>query len=92
MMDQGMGQGMIDGGMMGGLMGVGMLIWAILALALVALVIVAIVWLVRQLGRDGQQRRSERSAIAELELRYARGEIEREAYLAVRRDLEATES
>jgi len=81
---------MMDWGAMGGFMWVAMLIWAILGIALVVLAIVGVVWLVRQLGRDGQGRRraAGRSAIEELELRYARGEVDRETFLAIREDLE----
>jgi len=81
---------MMDWGAMGGFMWVAMLIWTVLGIALVVLVIVGVVWLVRQLGRDGHGRRrpAVRSAIEELELRYARGEVDREAFLAIREDLE----
>jgi putative membrane protein len=81
---------MMDWGAMGGFMWVAMLIWAILGIALVVLAIVGVVWLVRQLGRDTQGRRrpAGRSAIEELELRYARGDLDRETFLAIREDLE----
>lgn len=75
--------------MMSGLMWVGMLISGILGIALIILVVVSIVWLVHQFGRDGNRKRPGRSALTELELRYARGEIDRDAYRAMRRDLEA---
>lgn len=71
--------------MMGGWNWLGVL----LGIALVVLIVVGIVWLAGQLGHEGVRRRPERSAIAELELRYARGEVDRETYLAIRRDLEA---
>lgn len=74
---------------MGGFMWAAMLISGILGLALIILVVGGIVWLVRQLGRQDGRGRRDRSAIAELELRYARGEVDRETYLAIRRDLEA---
>jgi putative membrane protein len=81
---------MMDWGAMGGFMWVAMLIWTVLGIALVVLVIVGVVWLVRQLGRDGQGRRrpATRTAIEDLELRYARGEVDRETFLAIREDLE----
>ena len=71
-------------------MWVAMLIWAILGIVLVVLAIIGVAWLVRQLGRNGQGRRrpAGRTPIEELELRYARGEVEREAFLAIREDLE----
>ena len=80
----------MDWGTMGGFMWVGMLIWAVLGIALIVLVILGAVWLARRLGRDERGRRlpGDRSALEELELRYARGEVEREAFLKVREDLE----
>ena len=74
---------------MGGFMWAGMLISAVLGFALIILVIVGIVWFVRHLGREAQPPRHGRSALADLELRYARGEVDRETYLVIRRDLEA---
>jgi putative membrane protein len=81
---------LMDWGSMGGFMWVGILIWAVLGIALVVFAIVGVVWLVRQLGRDGHGRRrpAGRTAIEELELRYARGEVDRETFLAIREDLE----
>ena len=81
---------MMDWGAMGGFMWVGMLIWAILGIALILLVIGGVAWLVRQPDRNGRSRRrlAERTAIEELELRYARGEVDRETFRAVREDLE----
>lgn len=76
----------------GGFMWAGMLISGVLGLALIILLVVGIVWLVRQLGRQEGRRRGDPSAIAEIELRYARGEVDRETYLAIRRDLEADDS
>jgi putative membrane protein len=65
----------------------GWLLWIVL----VVLIVVGIVWLVRELGdaRERERRPRSRSAVAEVELRYARGEVDRETYLAIRRDLEA---
>lgn len=81
---------MMDWGAMGGFMWVGMLIWAVLGIALIVLSIVGVAWLVRQLGRGGQGRRrlADRTPIEELELPYARGEVDRETFLAIRADLE----
>lgn len=80
---------MMDWGSMGGFMWVGMLIWAILSIALIVLAVVGLVWLVRQLGREGSRRRlADKTPIEELELRYARGEVDRETFLAIREDLE----
>lgn len=80
----------MDWDSMGGFMWVGMLIWAIIGIALIVLAVVLLVWLVRQLGRDGRSRRrlADRTAIEELELRYARGEVDGDTYRAIREDLE----
>lgn len=67
--------------MMGGWNWLGVL----LGIALVVLIVVGIAWLVRE--RDERPRG--RSALEALELRYARGDVDREVYLATRRDLEA---
>lgn len=84
------GDHMMDWASMGGFMWAGMLISAILGVALIILFAVGIVWLVRQLNHDGDgsSRRAERTAIDELALRYARGEVDRETFLAIREDLE----
>lgn len=80
---------MMDWGAMGGFMWAGMLIWAILGIALIVLVVIGIVWLARLLSREGSRLRSgQRNAIEELELRYARGEVDRETFQAIRADLE----
>ena len=67
----------MDWGAMGGFMWVGMLIWVVLGIALIVLVIVGVISLGRQLGRNdgGRRRTSSRTAIEELESRYARGEV-----------------
>ncbi|HEV8699232.1 MAG TPA: hypothetical protein VGQ89_16175 [Candidatus Limnocylindrales bacterium] len=80
----------MDWDSMGGFMWVGMLIWAVLGIALIVLAVVGLVWLVRQVGRDGRGRRrlADRTAIEELELRYARGEVDRDTYRAIREDLD----
>ncbi len=80
----------MDWDSMGGFMWVGMLIWAVLGIALIILAVVGLVWLVRQVGRDGRGRRrlADRTAIEELELRYARGEVDRDTYRAIREDLD----
>ena len=81
---------LMDWGSMGGFMWVGILIWAVLGVALIVLAVVGLAWLVRQLGRDerGRRRLADRTAIKELELRYARGDVDRDTYRAIREDLE----
>jgi putative membrane protein len=56
-------------------------------LAVLVLVVLGIVWLVRKLSADGGTHRSGSSAMDELELRYARGEIDRTTYLQMKDDL-----
>jgi putative membrane protein len=83
--------GSMDGGMMGGAgFGLSALVWTLLGIALVVLIIVAIVWLAIRLRRDDREgSRQASSAVNELDGRYARGEIVRETYLQMRRDLDA---
>lgn len=71
-----------DGMMMGPMMVIVMLIVAILVLAAL---IGGTVWLVRTLGEDRRSR--DGSAIDTLEMRYARGEIDRDGYVQRRDDL-----
>ncbi len=54
-----------------------------------ALVIVLIVWLIWTLARRPDAPAPRRSALAMLDERYAKGEIERDDYLARKSDLEA---
>ena len=91
-----MGNGMM-GGMMGngtmsnGTMGVGTIVGLVISLALLTLLVLGIVWMLRQLQSSpaaGRLPVSARGAVWELELRYARGEIDRDTYLAMRDDLD----
>ena len=73
-------------------------LWMIFGLLLIVLLVVGIVWLVRQVSSDGGSRTDQQqppasgppsgSAREELDRRYARGEIDREQYRAIRDDLE----
>ena len=75
-----------------------MVVWMVFGLLLTVLLVVGIVWLVRQVSSSGgspsdsQQPPStgagSGTAREELDRRYARGEISREEYLAIRDDLE----
>lgn len=87
MMDEGMMDRMMDGTIWPW-----MLLWFALALVLLILAVVAIVWLVRTVssgasGSGNRDGRSGASAREALDLRYARGEIDRDAYVQARRDL-----
>ena len=82
--------GSMGGGMMGGAgFGIATLVWMLVGIALLVLIILAIVWLAVRLRRDDRDGvRAPSSAVDELERRYARGEIDREAYLQIRGDLD----
>ncbi len=75
--------------MMDGMMGIGMLLWWLIGLALLVLLVLGIVWLARQLQSRSRSQSSpaESDPLRELELRYARGEIDRDTYLGMRDDL-----
>lgn len=71
--------GMMHGhdGMMDGWMGAWMLVWALVGVAVLGLVVVATVWLVRNMAPS---RSPSVEARRELDLRYARGEIDSQDY------------
>ena len=75
--------GMMD--MMGGMMAGWMLLWALVGLALLVLTVLAAIWLARRLspGRTDEAP----GADEVLRRRYAAGEIDREEYLRMQRDL-----
>lgn len=79
----------MHGPMMGDWMWGGMLIWTFVGIALLVLLVVAAIWLgLRLRPGDGERRRGpDSTALVELERRYARGEVDRETFLAARRDL-----
>jgi putative membrane protein len=68
-------------------------LWFLFALlmeiAVLVLVVLGIIWLVRRLSRESSPTSGvrTRTALEELELRYARGEIDRSTYLQMRDDL-----
>lgn len=71
-----------------GIMGVGMALWLLVGLGVLALLVLGIVWLVRRLASRGQGHgASQPDARRDLEMRYARGEIDRDTYLTIRDDL-----
>ena len=84
--------GMMGGNMMNGMMGGMMVLWVLLLLVLIALAVAAVVWLVRSMRRPppgAQGARSDSGARAELDRRYASGELSREDYVQRRSDLES---
>jgi putative membrane protein len=91
-MDHGSMHQLIGG--MGGdgwnMMGGGFLwFWAIFWVVVLALLVVGAIWLARTLTRPPSPPSGPGSARAELDLRYARGELDREDYLQRRADLES---
>lgn len=79
---QGMLAGMGGMPMMGGGMWLWMLVWGLVLIALIA----AVAFVAVRLGSGGRDRGD--GALRELEMRYARGELDREEYLQRREDLE----
>lgn len=77
----------MTGWMMGG-MGFAGIVWLLGCLAILVLIIIAVIWLVGRL-RDGSATPRARVSAAreELDHRYAKGEIDRDTYLQMRRDL-----
>ncbi|MGH3665577.1 MAG: SHOCT domain-containing protein [Egibacteraceae bacterium] len=77
---------------MGQWMNVWVVFWLIFGLLLIALMVTGLVWMIRNVGagpRRSPDRKSDRDGVLhELELRYARGELDREDYLQRRADLE----
>lgn len=70
--------------MMGGPM---MVMGLLLMVTILVAVMAGVVWLVRTLNQDGGSRRGQ-GAVEQLDLRYSRGEIDRDEYLQRRNDLE----
>lgn len=84
------GYGYGDGWMHGGGYWLGMGLHGLFWLLLVAAIVVGIIWAVRASGRpyESAARKAGSSAREVLDERYARGDIDREEYLARRKDLE----
>jgi putative membrane protein len=78
---------MMGGGMMDGMAAL-VWFWVVVPLVVLALVVVASVWLVR--SARGPVPRGAEGARHELDLRYARGEVDRDEYLQRRADLEGS--
>ena len=90
-MMNGMG-GMMGGGMMGGGMTALAWFWAAFSVVLLLLAVVGGIALFRAVTRQSNPPTGPagaNAARAELDLRYARGEVDREEYLQRRGDLEA---
>ena len=86
--------GMMEGGMMG-MMGGWMLLWALVGVALLVVAVLAAMWLVKHrsparpdAAPTAPGKRDEAASAQELlRRRYAAGEIDREEYLRMQRDL-----
>ncbi len=61
---------------------IGILLWG----GLLVVVILVAIWMARRIGLTASEA-AHRDALRELDLRYARGELERDAYLRMRDDL-----
>lgn len=85
------GRDMMDGPMGGGGMMTGLaLLWLLFVLVLLALAVAALIWLVRNLrspASGGASHPNPSAARAELDRRYATGELSRDEYLQRRADL-----
>jgi len=77
------------GGGMSWMMGGAMIAWSLITLAFLVLLAIGIVWLVRALQRQ-QQPPGRRTALDELELRFARGEVDRDTFVTTRDELTRT--
>ena len=87
-MDHGSMDQMMNG-MGGDMMGGGfMWFWALFWVVVLALLVAGAIWLARTLTRPSNPSSGPGSARAELDLRYARGDLTREEYLQRRADLE----
>lgn len=69
--------------------GLWLLFLLLLQFGVVVLIVLGIIWLVRHLGAGNSApgAGANRSALDELEMRYARGEIDRSTYLQMQDDL-----
>jgi len=83
-----------DDGSMGGMagwmasaMGIAAIVWLVVGLALLALILAALVWLTLRLGRRSAAGGRGSGGLEELDRRYGRGELDRDTYLQMRRDL-----
>lgn len=68
-----------------GMMGGWMLLWALVGLAVIVLVVLATIWLARRLSGDGRGKAPGAQEL--LRRRYASGQLDREEYLSIQRDL-----
>jgi putative membrane protein len=80
-------EAMMGGGMMDGMTAL-VWLWAVLPLLVLILVVAASVWLVR--SARGPAGSDADAARRDLDLRYARGEVDRDDYLQRRADLEGS--
>jgi putative membrane protein len=74
-------------GWMVAFMGVAGVVWLLVGIAVVVLIVVAAIWLASRLRRDVATGGRTSNAIDELDHRYARGELDRDCYLQMRKDI-----
>ena len=68
-----------------GMMGGWMLLWVLVGIAVLVVAVLTAVWLVKQLSAG--RRDTGNAAEEQLQRRYVAGEIDREEFLRIRRDL-----
>lgn len=79
--------GMMGGGMASGMMGGGMFLGWIVPLLILAGLVALVVWTVRKLTDDREVSHRGDDALATARQRYARGDIDREEFRALRSEL-----
>lgn len=82
---------MMHDGWMNGAWGVWGLVWSLVGLTVLVLFVLGLVWLVRSLAAQDRERGSQTPSAGSpreaLDIRYARGDIDRDEYIRARRDL-----
>ncbi len=76
------------GGFFGGGLGIiGMVLGFIFSALVIAGIIILIIWLVKRTGSQGTERISESNALEILKQRYAKGEITKNEFNAIKKDI-----
>lgn len=77
------------GGFFGGMGWVGMILGFIFFIAIIAGIILLIVWLVKRTTQLPSELKTESKALETLKERYAKGEISKEQYEQIKKDIQA---
>lgn len=75
------------GGLFGGMGWIGMLLGLVFFIALIVGIILLIVWIVKRTTHSSAEPKSANKALEVLKERYAKGEINKEQYEAIKSDL-----